>query len=261
MVNDRKRLMPKILTLDIETSPVIAYTWANNMYETGLIEIIEYGKILSYSGKWLNGTQETKGLIDYKGYKKGKLDDKLICKDIHKLLDDADIVVTQNGVAFDTKYLNSRFVANGMNPPSLFKNIDTYKEAKNLFKIPSHSLNEMSKYFSIGSKMSHEGFDLWKKCMAGDEKSWVKMKKYNAKDVLLTEEFYLKIRPYIKNHPNISAFIEKPNCPKCGKDNIQYRGFQVTTTAKYRRCQCQSCGGWFRDNRSIKLDSKPGVNI
>ena len=82
----------KMLYIDIETSPIIAYTWGPK-WETSLIETIEESKILSYSAKWADGKHITKGLIDYTGYKPGMVNDYLLIFDLVKLLNDADIVV------------------------------------------------------------------------------------------------------------------------------------------------------------------------
>jgi hypothetical protein len=242
---------PKILFLDIETSPIVAYTWGPK-WETNLIECLEQSQILCYSAKWLNGKQVTKGLIDYTGYKKNVIDDKKMVLDIYNLLDKADIVVTQNGIAFDHKVINARLLKHKLSPPSPYKMIDTRIEAKRYLKLPSYSLDDMGKYFDIGKKVSHEGFELWKNCILGDKKAWNLMKKYNAKDVLLAEQLYLKIRPFIKTHPNLNSYTDKGKCPKCGSENVHANGYIVNSSAKYHRAHCQSCGGWFRFGKPIK---------
>jgi DNA polymerase elongation subunit (family B) len=253
--------LPKILTIDIETSPAIAYTWAQNMYETGLIKIKEPGKIISYSAKWLKGKQQTRGLIDYKGYKPNKVDDGKIVKDIHSLLDEADVVVTQNGVAFDSKYITTRIIAHNLPPPSPYRNIDTKQEAKKLLHLPSRSLDNLGKYFGLGAKQEHEGFPLWEKCMAGDAKAWERMKKYNAQDVRLTEALYLKLRPFMKSHPNFSTLKEIEACPRCTSTSAQRRGYTFTNASKYQRYQCNDCHGWYRGAKSIKISPKAGQGI
>ncbi len=174
---------PKILTIDIETSPIIAYTWGPK-WEANLIEVLDQSQILCFSAKWMNGKQITKGLADYKGYKNDVVNDKEIIKDIHALLDEADIVITQNGVSFDHKVINARFLAHSLVPPSPYKMVDTKIEAKRYLKLPSYSLDDMGKYFGLGEKIHHDGFDLWKDCIAGDKKSWNLMKKYNARVVV-----------------------------------------------------------------------------
>jgi DNA polymerase elongation subunit (family B) len=244
----------RILTLDIETSPIIAYTWGPK-WETNIIEFIQHTSILSYSAKWLDGKQETKGLIDYKGYKKNSLEDKKLIVDLHKLLDEADIVVTQNGVDFDIKLINARFMKYGLPPPSPYKQIDTKKEAKRQLRLPSYSLDDMGEYFGLGRKIKTE-FDLWKRCIAGDKKAWDLMKKYNAQDVVLTETIYLKLRPFMKSHPNVTLYSEKSGCPACGSDNYHNRGYYTLTSGKYHRASCNDCGHWYKYGKPEPLENK-----
>ncbi len=236
---------PKILTIDIETTPIVAYTWGPK-YETNIIDFKEHGQILCYSAKWLKGSQETKGLIDYPGYRPGKVDDKRLMKDIHRLLDEADIVITQNGINFDLKYINTRFLAHGLPPPSPYKAVDTKREAKKYLRLPSNSLDDIGQYFQLGKKDDHKGFDLWLECMAGDQKAWKDMLKYNAQDVRLTEKVYLKLLPYMKTHPNIGSYTESAVCGKCGSASLQKRGIARNLSTSYQRLQCVDCGGWGR---------------
>lgn len=236
---------PKILTFDIETTPIIAYSWGPK-WEANLIEVIEESKILSFSAKWLGGEHVTKGWINYKGYRNGLKDDRAIVKDIWELLDKSDIIITQNGIDFDLRTVNSRFIYHGLNPPSPYKVIDTKREAKKYLRLPSNSLDDIGAYFGLGRKQEHEGFPLWKKCMEGDRKAWKKMLSYNRNDVLLTEKLYLKLRPWLKTHPNISSLVFDQTCPKCGSASLQSRGYHRTHVALYHSYQCQKCGGWSR---------------
>lgn len=257
MVNERNEYDgAKVLVLDIETSPIIAYTWGPK-WETNLIECLEHSKVICYSAKWLGGRQVTKGLLDYKGYKKGKIDDNKLVKEVHKLVDEADIVVTQNGVQFDMKVLNARFIQNKLSPPAPYKNVDTKIEAKKYLKLPSYSLDDMGEYFGLGRKMEHEGFELWKKCIAGDTSAWNKMKKYNAQDVNLTEKVYLKILPFMKTHPNMTHYSGKEACPRCDSENTVHRGFYTLTNGKYARMTCNDCGSWYRTGKPlVSFDKK-----
>ncbi len=251
---------PKVLFIDIETSPIIGYTWGPK-WEANIIEFLEHSQILCFSAKWLGGTQITKGQIDYSGYRSNVLNDKKILNEIHTLLDEADIVVTQNGIVFDTKVINARFIKHGISPPSPYKMVDTKIEAKRYLRLPSYSLDEMCKYFGLGKKIEHDGFELWKSCMAGNSSSWTTMKRYNAHDVRLTEALYKKIRPFMKTHPNFTILNDKNNCPKCGSTKVQARGYAVTSSMKYRKAQCTNCGGWFRFGKSVLKLKNTRTNI
>lgn len=230
----------KILIIDIETSPNVSYTWGK--WEQNVIDFKEEWCILSFSAKWLNGKQVTKGLCDYKDKSKR---DFYIVRDIHALLSEADVVVAHNGDAFDIKKINARFSFWKIQPPSPYKTVDTKKIAKKYFNFNSNSLNDLGQHLGLGKKLKHEGFDLWLGCMSGNKKSWAVMKKYNAIDVLLLEKIYKHFLPWMSSHPNMSSG-KGDVCPKCGGKHLQSRGMYVTLNGKYKRFQCQDCGGWGR---------------
>ena len=234
----------KILLIDLETTALKAFSWGPS-WETSLIEIIEHTTILSYSAKWLDGKHITKGWPDYKGYKKGKMDDKEIVKDLWKLLDETEVVIAQNGKAFDIKIMNARFLYHSMIPPSPYKVIDTMTEARKYLRLPSYKLNDMCDYLGIGRKKEHEGFPLWKKCIAGDRKAWKRMLAYNKHDIVLTEQLYLRLRPFISNHPNMNVYEGTiGNCPNCGSNQLIRRGYNFARSHKRIRYRCKSCGAW-----------------
>lgn len=252
---------PRILTIDIETSPQVGYFWGN-IYETSIIKVLEHSQVISYSAKWLDGKQVTKALPDYKGYKPGRqnMNDKKLLEDLHALLEQADIVVGQNQIDFDIKVLNARFGKHNIYPPAPYKTVDTKREGRKYFKLPSHKLQNMSEYFGGEGKMEHEGFPLWERCMDGDPAAWRKMKAYNAQDVRETEKLYLKMRPFMKTHPNTGMYFEECVCTACGSANAQHRGYARTQTAVYRRFQCNDCGHWDKSaQKEYSIKTKRGV--
>lgn len=249
---------PKILVYDLESFPASGFFW-NRKWETNIIEILEQSPIISFSAKWLGGKQLTKCLADYKGYKKGSKDDKKLVQEVWNLFNEADIIITQNGRAYDSKMTNARFLYHGLTPPSPYKMVDTKLEARKYFKLPSYSLDDMCQYFGLGSKMKHEGFDLWTKCIAGDKSAYKRMKGYNAHDVVLTEKLYLKLRSYAK--VNLGIFYNSDIiCPTCGSKSIQSRGVTRNQTTSYRRVFCNDCGSWFRSTKNIQ-EVKPLISI
>ena len=107
--------------------------------------------------------------------------------------------------------------------------------------------------------MAHKkypGHTLWTECLKGNDEAWEEMKEYNIIDVTALEELYIKMRPWIPNHPNMGVYLEgeESTCSKCGSGNLQKRGFTVSNLGKYQRYQCQDCGGWgkFRKNLLTK---------
>ena len=246
----------KILFFDIETAPNLAYIWGK--YEQNAIAFENEWYIMSASIKWLGSKKTiTYKLDDYKKYKKNKLNDLELCKDLWKILNEADIVIGHNVDRFDIKKVNARFIYHNMIPPSSYKTIDTLKIAKKYFKFTSNKLNDLGIYLKLGKKIKHSGFDLWLGCMNGNKKSWKLMKKYNKRDITLLEKLYQRFKPYIMNHPNLGLYLNKKGvCPNCGSKDLMKHGFRYTKSRIYQRWQCKECGAESRSAALIK-NNKP----
>lgn len=243
----------RILIFDLETTANQGFYWGQN-WETGIIETIEYWKILSYAAKWLDDKKViVRGWIDTKN-------ELGLVKELWKLLDEADIAIAHNGKKFDIKKCNAKFALYGLGPPSPYKVIDTLNEARKYLSLPSYRLNDISNYFRLGQKVEHEGWVLWKKCIAGDKSAWNRMKSYNKHDVILLENVYLKLRPFINNHPTLGMFTDKVACPNCGSGRIQSRGTIRSKTTEYKRACCMSCSSWMRIGPNLRI-IKPAVSI
>jgi hypothetical protein len=240
----------KILVLDIETAPLESYTWGLWDQNVGVEQIKTEWSILSFAAKWL----DSKKIIYYdtSGHGPGKIrDDRGLLLHLWHLLNEADLVVAQNGRRFDVKKINARMVMVGFKPYSPIRIIDTLEAAKKYFEFTSNKLAWTSKHLTSQAKSDHKafpGFELWKECLADNPKAWRVMKKYNIIDIKQTEEYYLRIRPWIANHPNMGAFMEttEHTCTKCGSAGVQARGTVRTQQGKYHRYHCTNCGGWSR---------------
>jgi hypothetical protein len=184
---------PRVAFFDIETAPIKGYTWT--MYEANVLSVERPTYLLSYAMKWAGQkTVHTRCLPDYKLYNKDKENDRELAKDLWKMMDEADVIVGHNGDAFDIKKANARFITHGLTPPSPSKTIDTLKIARRVFKFDSNKLDSIGGYLGVGRKLPHTGIHLWLGCMGGDPKSWRLMRRYNAQDVRLLEQVYLKVR-------------------------------------------------------------------
>jgi len=253
---------PKILFFDIETTPLVAYTWGPK-WQTNLIEVLAHTRILSFSAKWLGGSHITRGWPNYKGYKAGAMNDKAIVADIRSFFNQADAVVAHNGRDFDDKVVNARVIAHGLTPPSPYRVIDTKIEAKKYVRLPSHSLDDLCSYFGIPRKMGHGGFSCWTRCMKGDPSAWREMLRYNKRDVTILEQLYLKIRPWMVSHPNMAMDRPGDTCPKCGAGGpgvLKWEGWYRNKTTKYHAFSCTECGGWGRDTKNVQ-EIKPRVGV
>lgn len=233
----------KILLLDIETAPNLAYVWGLWDQNIAINQIAANGYVLCWAAKWL-GEKEVFFDSIYKSSHKKML------RGIWALLDKTDVVVHYNGKKFDIPTLQKEFLQHDMLPPSPYKHVDLLQVSKEAFRFPSNKLDYVSATLGIGEKIRHEGHELWVKCMAKERAAWETMERYNKQDVLLLEKLYEKFRPWIKKHPVHGAFDEAEVCTNCGGHNIQRRGYAVTVAMKYPRFQCNDCGTWFRSNKS-----------
>lgn len=227
---------PKILFFDLETFPNIGYTWTK--WETNVIKFVKEWELASFAYKWSGDKTIT-------CYSRRTLSEKQLVLKLRSVLDKADIVVAHNGDSFDLRKARAKFVQFGLKPPALNKSVDTKKIAKSQFSFNSNSLNDLGETLGLGKKMETGGFSLWEGCMDNDPKSWALMEAYNKQDVILLEKVYLKLRAWAPSHPSMSALSDRPGCHKCGSRNVHSRGIQLATKKKYKRFQCQDCGGWF----------------
>lgn len=225
----------KVLLFDLETFPNIGYCWGK--YEQTIIKYVREWELASFAYKWLGEPIHCFSRRDYS--------EKELTKKLWRLIDESDLVIAHYGDKFDIPKARTKFLQHGCDPNALNKSVDTKKVASNQFSFNSNSLGDLAEFFGFGKKLDTGGFDLWLQCMADDKTAWDSMMKYNKHDVLLLEKVYLKLRPWVPNHPNLSALQGAEGCPKCESENVQARGFTVTAKTKQQRYQCQDCGGWY----------------
>lgn len=236
---------PKILVFDIETAPILAYVWGLFDQNVGLNQIHKDWHVMSWSAKWV-GQKE----VFYHDQRNAKSieDDSEILKIIWSLLDEADIVLTQNGIRFDSKKLNARFVANGFNPPSSYRHIDTCVLAKKYFSFTSNKLEYMTHKFNKRyKKLKHSkfsGFELWSECLRGNLKAWDEMKKYNMYDVLALEELYLNTLRKWDRSINYSVFSSsfEHRCSCGSTEMVEHKKKKSTNSGIFKRYTCFHCG-------------------
>lgn len=254
-----KKTGPKILVFDIETSPILGYVWGLWDQNVALNQIHSDWHVLSWSAKWL-GDPPSKTMYADSRNNKNLEDDSKLLKGIWALLDEADVVITQNGISFDQKKLNARFVLNGMKPPSSFKHIDTLRLAKKHFAFTSNKLEYMTdKLNKKYKKLKHAkfaGFSLWKECLAGNQDAWKEMEKYNRYDVLALEELYNTLIAWEKN-VNFDVYRDdEDHVCTCGSTSFKRNGYAYTATGKFQRYACLSCGKEHRSKENLLTKEK-----
>ena len=212
-------------------------------------QVIKNTEMLSFAAKWLGDPT-----IIYQDVSQDS--ERHMLSILFQLLDEADIVVAHNGKKFDLPHIQGRGLVLGLKPPAPYKIVDTLTVARYEFNFPSNSLEYLAKVLELkeqkGGHKKYPGFELWLGVLANDPEAWAEMKEYNIKDIVVLEELYLKLRPWMRRHPNVGVFENgtEPVCPKCGSVHIRYRGFAHTSVGRYHRFVCNDCGGWGRTRTS-----------
>lgn len=247
----------KVLILDIETAPLVGYVWSLWDQNVALNQIVHDWSILSWSAKWLGSDKVI--YMDTRNEKDPR-NDKKILQGIWNLMDEADVILGQNSKSFDVKKLNTRFILNGMKPPSSFRQIDTMRLAKKHFSFTSNKLEYLTKKLCVeNKKSSHKkfgGFELWKECLAGNLEAWKEMEMYNITDILSTEELYHKLKSWDSSiNFNVYHDAFHSQC-SCGSTDYKKHGFVYSNAGKFRRNICVKCGAESVDKENLLIKEK-----
>ena len=248
-MKEKNKNSPKILFIDIETSYATGWFW-----RPGYNLNITYDQIL---------TEPAIICVCYKYNDSGKVyslswdkgDDKELCKEFHRILNTADIVVGHNGDKFDIPWLKTRMLFHGISNMPEIQSIDTLKIARSKFKFNSNRLDYLGKFFGFGGKKDTGGIDLWHDIIQHNSNiALKKMISYCCRDVILLEKVFKKLNPYTKPKTNVAAFKQKRkvDCPECGSDNCTSMGNRYTIAGgHYKRMKCNSCHKWFQVSNKV----------
>lgn len=202
--------------------------------------MVDPGGVMSFSARWL-GVKTSP--VFHADWTNGHAE---MIQEAWTLLDEADAVLHYNGKNFDIPHLQREFMEHGLRPPSPSKQIDLLETVRKQGRFFLNRLAFVAPQLGLKGKIEHEGFPLWTKCIQGDKAAQKRMENYNKRDVTELEELYTQLRPWITSHPSFAAHTGEDVCPKCGSSHIQWRGYAITAQTKFRKFQCQDCGGWGR---------------
>lgn len=234
---------PKILVIDIETSPALAYVWRLFKENISLDQLLVPSAPICFAAKFVG----EKEIHFYSEWEHGR---QAMIEAAHKLLSEADAVVGYNQDKFDLPKLRGEFLLAGLPPPPPLTSIDLYKSVRK-FGFQSNRLAYIGPFLDVGRKIKHEGFQLWADVEAGVPKAQDKMRRYCIGDVKLTERLYKKIRAYIPNHPHLGD-TGSAQCGACQSHKVQSRGYRRTKAFRIQRLHCQECGSW-QDGKRHKV--------
>lgn len=236
---------PKILVFDIETKPLKVWTWGIWDQSIGLDMIIEDWTVLSWGAKWLHDDEVMyRDVFDQEDY----TDDKVILFAIWNLLNECDVVLTQNGTKFDVKKLNSRFEEHGFGAPNPYRHIDALKIKKKKFGLTSNKLEfSTNKFNKKYKKLKHSefpGMSLWIECLKGNKAAHKSMREYCIHDVLSLEELYLEHLIKWDSTINYGVYTGVSRCcPNCGGTDLSDdEDYTYSKTGAFQNFRCKNCG-------------------
>lgn len=226
----------KILFLDLETSPNLAHVWGLWQQNVAITQLEKSTEVICFGARWLGSDKVIFKSVHHHGK-------ETMLNELHKIMDQADVLIGWNSAAFDSKHIKREFIENGYLPPSPWKELDLMRVVKTNFKFPSNKLDYVAQTLGVGAKVQHSGFQLWLDCMAGNNKAWQEMKTYQIQDVNLLIDLYERLLPWINNHPHVGASQGKiDGCRNCGSTHIVKAGKKITTQGANQRYQCTNCG-------------------
>jgi hypothetical protein len=231
---------PKVLVLDIETSPILTYSWSLFPDRISPDMVLEPSRVLCFAANWYPAKRvDVFCEWDEGGHAQ-------MVKSAWRLLDEADICVGYNSDGFDIKHLNREFVLAGLGAPSPYQTIDLLKVIRQRFKFPSNRLGQIGQSLDIGAKLDTGGWPLWQAVLDGDEKARKKFARYNKQDVALTSTLLemLANSGWIKGLPHAGLWSgDMAACYACGSTDLDLYGMAYTKTQRYLRLVC-ACGAF-----------------
>jgi len=240
--------MPKILYLDIETSPNRGYFFQLYKENFNFESIEKERSILTFSYKWA-GDEKAKGISVLTFHKAGTVfdpyNDKKLVERICEIVGQADYVVGHYAKKFDMRFIRARALVHGITPPPPVPVIDTYILCKKYFNLNANRLDYIGKILGLGRKIPMS-WSNWQRCVEGDKKAIAEMLTYNKQDVELLEQVFLRIQPHVETMINRNLFSKKSTliCNSCGSASLQKRGTFANKVKKVQRLCCTVCGSW-----------------
>ena len=234
----------RVLIYDIERLPGLARVWEPKTRYVPAHDFVEWPSLLCFAARWYG---QRKPIFQALWSEGGK--DEMVAQ-MWALMNEADTIVTYNGVKFDNKHMRSLFVEAGYPPPRPFKDVDLYKIVQQ-FGWESKSLDSVTRRLGRPGKEMRYDKDLARAASEGDERAQRKMRRYNIGDIELTEWLYDRLRGWMPSHPHLGTWGDNIRCNQCGSSELirqsaPYRAV-VIDYALYRCTDCGANirGGWY----------------
>lgn len=261
---DYKRAYGKLITLDIETTPNLAYTFSTGKTVIPMENVLKESSLLSFSWKIYGEDQTFYEAIPLD--QEDKWQDRELAIKLHKLLSKVEGVIGHNCAAFDLPFITRRFFHHNLGPVPKVHIVDTLTMARETGRGLSNKLAYLTRGQDV-EKSGHAkfpGMQLWMQYLAGNPEAYEEMANYNDLDIRSTEVLFDRLRPYSNVYiPGQREAAERNDAPTCfcGSSDLQSRGYFTTRSGKYRRYRCNRCGKWLSSRLAEKGQGAVSRNV
>ena len=227
----------KQIIIDLEISPEFTATYGKH-HEAQVLEVERYQYLFCFSYKEPRGKVITVSLRDFPSYKRQPYNDKMVVKELHSVLSQYEYVVAHN-TKFDIGFAKTRFMYWELPPIQFPKSFCTLSWARRNLHLNSYSLKNVAHYFKVTEKMETSK-GLWQRIhYHQDRKAWDEMEKYNAIDVIVTDQIHEKMAAWDAKMiaPRFDSLCQNP---RCQSNDVRWHGIRGTK----HRFTCRKCGLW-----------------
>ena len=159
----------------------------------------DIGVMLSWAVKTLGEDEVRSDIITKAELFDGTLD-RRICSTLVQELRAHDAIVTYFGTGFDNVFIRTRCLILGIPffDYGSIANYDVYYTAKSKLKLHSKRLDSVARALGCETQKTPVDISVWQRARWGDKTSLDYVLQHNENDVLVLEEVYHKLRPFVK---------------------------------------------------------------
>ena len=233
-----------VLIYDLETSLCLFDAWWPHKQYVSWEQMHEEPRIITVAWKWLHEEKVyTERWEDVRATPVSEYDvagwgnDRKLVETFASVYNRADLAIGVNSDNFDKRFLAQRCLVQDVPFNRFVRSLDIQKSSKKEFRAPSYSMKFSAQRLGVAQKHVHEGRSMWRKAQYHKDpevrsEAISAMERYNIGDIIATEEWYLKLVPYIDHKIHfgtLKAGHEKWSCPNCGSQDVEL--YHKTATA------------------------------
>jgi hypothetical protein len=241
----------KRLFFDIETSFVQGWFWRTGWKQrVGVWQIKVPKKIICICYKWQHEDK-----VHSLQWDKDQ-DDKVMLQKFVQVLGNSDEAIGHNIDKFDLPEIRTRCIKQDVLMFPTYRTLDTYKKAKKYFQFESNALNHIGQVLKVGKKIPTTK-ELWEDIIYNKSKKALKdMVAYCKQDVILNEDVFTAMMPYIDHNTNFAVLKgkDKWHCPECSGMNVKLSHTDTTPMGYVKRhMKCNDCRKFFKVSNKTYL--------